>query len=105
MFISAARLSGPYVLRMRILESLSDWDTDVAVIDDLEGDVLDLEQRVAPPLGSIESDVLDELGFAVGLTYEDGEELRFGDKEALRDMHRWELDPASAEDWAERRRR
>jgi hypothetical protein len=31
--------------------------------------------------------------------------LWLGIKEAARDMHRWELDPASAEDWAERRKR
>jgi hypothetical protein len=105
MLINAARSAGRYVFGMRILESLSDWDTDVAVIDDLEGDVLDHEQRAAAPLRSIESDVLDDLGLALGLAYEDGEELWFGDKEASRDAHRWELDPASAEDWAERGRR
>ncbi|HEX7191266.1 MAG TPA: DUF6335 family protein, partial [Thermoanaerobaculia bacterium] len=81
---------------MRILESLTDWDSDVAVIDDLDADLFDHEQRVTPMLGSVDTDMLDELGAALGLTYEDDEELWLGVKEAARDMHRWELDPASA---------
>ena len=93
-----------YVFRMRILESLTDWDTDVAVIDDVE-ELLEHEQRPTSPLGTIDTDSLDELGIAMGLTYEDDEELWLGIKEAARDLHRWELDPASAEDWSERKRR
>ena len=94
----------PYVFGMRILESLTDWDSDVAVIDDLE-ELLEHEQRATSPLNSIDTDALDELGAAMGLTYEDDEELWLGIKEATRDHHRWELDPASAEDWTERRKR
>jgi hypothetical protein len=37
-----------------------------------------------------------------GIVYEDWEELAFGDRELERDMHRWELDPASAEDYFDR---
>lgn len=103
--ISAARSGEPYVFGMRILESLTDWDSDVAVIDDVEGDLFEHEQHVTPALGSIDTDMLDELGAAMGLTYEDDEELWLGIKEASRDRHRWELDPASAEDWTERRKR
>jgi hypothetical protein len=36
------------------------------------------------------------------VTYQDGEPLRVGQKEEERDEHRWELDPASSEDYAER---
>lgn len=40
-----------------------------------------------------------------GIVYEDWEELRFGEgRELERDQHRWELDPASAEDFPERNR-
>lgn len=88
---------------MRILESLTDWEADVAVIDDLE-ELLEPEQRSTSPLNTIDIDALDELGAAMGLTYEDDEELWLGIKEATRDRHRWELDPASAEDWTERKR-
>lgn len=52
-----------------------------------------------------DQNVLDELGEAMGITYEDGEELWLGSKESERDHHRWELDPASADDWLERRRK
>jgi hypothetical protein len=45
---------------------------------------------------------LDAIGEAIGVAYADGEELKVGDKEADRDQHRWELDPASSEDYADR---
>ena len=49
-----------------------------------------------------DQDVVDEIGKAVGVTYQDGEPLRVGLKEQERDEHRWELDPASSEDYVER---
>lgn len=45
---------------------------------------------------------LDEIGEAMGVAYADGEELKVGEKEADRDKHRWELDPASSEGNADR---
>lgn len=45
---------------------------------------------------------LDAIGSAIGVTYADGEELTAGKKEELRDRHRWELDPASSEDYLDR---
>jgi hypothetical protein len=51
-----------------------------------------------------DQDVVDEIGAAVGLEYQDTEELGGEDKVAERDRHRWELDPASAEDYPDRRR-
>ena len=44
----------------------------------------------------------DEIGEAMGITYADGEELKLGEKEQERDKHRWELDPASSDDYKER---
>jgi hypothetical protein len=49
-------------------------------------------------------DVVQELGDAVGITCEDNELLRFGDKLADRDAQRWELNPASSEGYQERLR-
>lgn len=43
-----------------------------------------------------------DFGEAIGVSYNDDEELRFFDKEHERDIHRWELDPASAEDYRDR---
>lgn len=48
--------------------------------------------------------VVEELGGAVGIHYDDGEELKVGEKERSRDKHRWELDPASADDYQDRAR-
>jgi Family of unknown function (DUF6335) len=48
-----------------------------------------------------DQDVVEEIGGALGVTYQDGEELKGADKISDRDRHRWELDPASAEDYPE----
>jgi hypothetical protein len=45
-----------------------------------------------------DQDVVDEIGRALGVEYDDDEELQGGDEIADRDRHRWELDPGSAED-------
>jgi len=44
-------------------------------------------------------DRVDDIGRALGVEYADNEELKASDKIAKRDKHRWELDPASAEDY------
>ena len=51
-----------------------------------------------------DQDVVDQVGKAVGVEYEDTEELKGSEKVAKRDRHRWELDPASSEDYEERAR-
>ena len=51
-----------------------------------------------------DQDTVDELGETAGLTFEDSEELA-GEKVYDRDTHRWKLDPASSEDYAERIKR
>ena len=50
-----------------------------------------------------DQDVVDDIGKALGLQYEDNEELKGSDKVVERDKHRWELDPASSEDYKERK--
>jgi hypothetical protein len=50
-----------------------------------------------------DQDIVDDIGKAIGVEYQDNEELRGSDKVAARDKHRWELDPASAEDYKERK--
>lgn len=49
-----------------------------------------------------DQDRVDDIGKALGVTYEDNEELKASDKIAERDRHRWELDPASSDDYKER---
>jgi len=50
-----------------------------------------------------DQDVVDDIGKALGVEYEDNEELKSADKLEKRDKHRWELDPASAEDYKDRK--
>lgn len=47
---------------------------------------------------------VDDIGRAMGVTYQDNEELRVGEKERDRDKKRFELDPASSDDWQDRNR-
>lgn len=47
-------------------------------------------------------DRVDDIGRALGVRYADEEELVGSNKIIERDRHRWELDPASAEDFGER---
>jgi hypothetical protein len=49
-----------------------------------------------------DQDVVDEIGRALGVEYDDDEELRGGDEIAGRDRDRWELDPGSSDDFDER---
>jgi hypothetical protein len=50
-----------------------------------------------------DQDVVDDIGKALGVQYEDGEELKASDKIVERDRHRWEMDPASSEDYKDRK--
>jgi len=50
-----------------------------------------------------DQDIVDDIGKALGVQYEDNEELKSGDKLAERDKHRWELDPASSDDYKDRK--
>ena len=46
-----------------------------------------------------DQDRVDDIGKALGIQYQDNEELQGGDEVASRDLHRWALDPASSDDW------
>ena len=48
-------------------------------------------------------DVVDDIGKALGVQYDDNEELKGSDKLVERDRHRWEMDPASSEDYKDRK--
>jgi len=45
-----------------------------------------------------DQDVVDDIGRALGVEYDDDEELQGGAEIVDRDRHRWELDPASKDD-------
>jgi len=46
-----------------------------------------------------DQDVVDDIGRALGVEYEDDEELQGGAEISDRDKHRWELDPSSKDDF------
>ena len=50
-----------------------------------------------------DQDVVEDIGKALGVEYADNEELKSSDKLTERDRHRWELDPASSEDYKDRK--
>jgi hypothetical protein len=52
-----------------------------------------------------DQDVVEEIGRALGVEYEDAEELKGSDKILERDRKRWEYDPASSEDYGDRNRK
>ncbi|OLC49076.1 MAG: hypothetical protein AUH43_08325 [Acidobacteria bacterium 13_1_40CM_65_14] len=50
-----------------------------------------------------DQDIVDDIGKALGLEYDDNEPLKASEKVIERDKHRWELDPASSEDYKDRK--
>jgi hypothetical protein len=70
----------------------ADWQDAYAVGDEAPGG-----DNPTP-----DQDRVDDIGKALGVTYDDNEELKGSDKIAERDKHRWELDPASSDDYRDR---
>lgn len=62
------------------------------------------DEAVAGSVATPGQNNVEELAGAVGIQYADDEELKVGEKERERDRHRWELDPASSDDYQERLR-
>jgi hypothetical protein len=50
-----------------------------------------------------DDNVVDDMGKALGVEYQDNEDLKAADKVIERDKHRWELNPASSEDYKDRK--
>lgn len=63
----------------------------------------DGDESVGGTVSTPDMDVVDELGAAVGLEMDDRSFLRTNDMLEERDARRWELEPTSSEDYAERR--
>jgi len=60
------------------------------------------DESAVSSMSTPDQNVVDEIGTAMGIRYEDNEELKVGEKERERDIKRWELDPASSDDYQER---
>ena len=74
--------------------SLSGGDVDAAWEDSNATG----EESVGGSVSTPDQDVVEELGEAAGLTYNDYEELDYDKKVLNRDRDRWELNPASADE-------
>lgn len=61
------------------------------------------EETVGGSNPTPDQDIVDEIGRAAGVNYEDAEPLDMMEKVERRDEQRWELHPASSEDFTERR--
>jgi hypothetical protein len=70
----------------------ADWESAYSVGDEAPGG-----DNPTP-----DQDLVDDIGRAVGVEYQDNEELKGEAKIAKRDRNRWELDPASSDDWEDR---
>jgi hypothetical protein len=70
----------------------ADWESAATVGDEAPGG-----DNPTP-----DQDIVDDIGRAVGVQYDDNEELKGEAKITKRDKHRWELDPASSEDFKDR---
>ena len=66
----------------------ADWESAESVGDEAPGG-----DNPTP-----DQDVVDDIGRALGVEYDDDEELQGGAEISSRDRHRWELDPASKDD-------
>jgi hypothetical protein len=75
---------------------------------DVDGDALDAatvgDEAPGGDNPTPDQDIVDEIGRAMGVEYQDNQELRGGGEFEERDRKRWELDPASAEDFKDRAR-
>lgn len=60
------------------------------------------EESVVGGTPTPDQDNVEIIGQAIGLEYQDNEPLHTTEKVTERDRHRWELDPASSEDYSDR---
>lgn len=67
-----------------------------------EGAQFSGDEAAVSSMTTPDQNVVEEIGAAMGVTYQDNEELKFGEKERSRDLKRWELDPASSDDYKDR---
>ncbi len=67
----------------------ADWQDAYAVGDEAPGG-----DNPTP-----DQDRVDDIGRALGVQYQDNQELQGGEEITERDQKRWELDPASSDDW------
>lgn len=94
--------------RQKLIEKLSEHNlaaSSVLSSSDVEAvlENADIDgESVGDESLSPDQNIVEQVGKAVGLTYQDNEPMHMSEKIKARDQNRWELDPASSEDFAER---
>jgi Family of unknown function (DUF6335) len=102
---SSSARTGRAELRERLDEHKS-MGLDIAGGDidvDLEDAYFTGDEAPGGDNSTPDQDIVDDIGKALGIEYQDNEELKAADKVIERDRNRWELDPASSEDYKERK--
>jgi hypothetical protein len=104
-FIEAQRFGSP--VAQRIPEDRSDVNLNSPILAggdvDAASDVGDVgDEAVSGSASTPGQDVVEELGRALGVNYDDNEPLRGAEKISDRDRDRWELNPASSEGYRKR---
>ena len=92
-----AEMAGQRERRRSLSPELAGGDADV----DLENAYFTGDEAAGGDNPTPDQDLVDDIGRAVGVEFQDNEELD-ADKVSDRDKHRWELDPASSEDYKDR---
>ena len=96
--------AGSQKLAQRLREN---WNADPS----LTGGDIDAQWEMAESQGdeapggsssTPEQNNVEDFAGAIGISYADDEELKVGEKERERDKKRWELDPASSDDYQDR---
>jgi len=94
-----SRLTNPTKKTRSRSSKLSAGDPDATAEQTASG-----EETVGGSAPTPDQNVVEEIGEAVGITYEDTEPLDIEEKRSKRDRRRWELNPASSEDFEDRNR-
>jgi len=86
-------------------DGLADRDVTGGDVDvQLESAQFSGDESAVSSMPTPEHNQVDDIGSSMGINYAEGEELKAGEKERERDRHRWELDPASSDDYQDRTR-
>ena len=105
-FRAAEQIGRSYEVQARRAKENIVQDSELAAGDpDAAADLADAgDETVSGDNPTPDQSVVDELGIASGIVYEDAEPLHTAEKLEKRDTERWELDPASSEDYFRRNR-
>jgi hypothetical protein len=87
-------------LTFEVIDADNNEEAVMAELDDFtdEDSTVSGEESVGGSTPTPDQDIVDELGQALGIGYEDYEPLHTADKLEDRDQDRWELNPASVEE-------